>query len=88
MLRLQLACRDGLSLLHRAVLSGCGATLEAVLGWGEEDAGQPWCCDRAGALPPPPPPPLGEGAGGGLRELPERLGVWGRRRFSSTRALV
>lgn len=44
---LQLACHDGLSLLHRAVQSGCGATLAAVLGWGEE-AGAPWRCDLAG----------------------------------------
>lgn len=45
----QLACHDGLSLLHRAVESRCGATLRAVLGWGE-DAGAPWRCDLAGPM--------------------------------------
>ncbi|KAI3423834.1 hypothetical protein D9Q98_009670 [Chlorella vulgaris] len=43
----ELACRHGISLLHRAVQSGCGATLRTVLGWGE-DAGGSWRCDLQG----------------------------------------
>ena len=46
---LQLACHDGLSLLHRAVQSGCSVTLATVLGWGEE-AGSSWRCDLAGPM--------------------------------------
>lgn len=46
---LQLACGDGLSLLHRAVQSGSADMLRAVLGWGE-DAGSPWRCDLAGEV--------------------------------------